>query len=228
MSETREIPRARETRLSAMAPISSTEPSAQSRLSREARATLCDVAHSSIERGLELGRAPSLEASSFSDELRAPGASFVTLRLKGALRGCTGSLRATRPLVEDICVNAWRSASADPRFPPLRREELDAIDIHISVLSALTPFPVRSRQELLRKLRPGVDGLVLRDRAATATFLPAVWEQLPDAHRFLEELFAKAGLPPDHWSETIAFERYSVVEFAEGSGGAEQTSVSDS
>jgi AmmeMemoRadiSam system protein A len=173
---------------------------------------LCDTALAAIEYGLDRGRPPDLDVADFAEELRSHGASFVTVRNAGALRGCTGTLQPTRPLVEDVSHNAWRSANEDSRFAPVRRSELPELDIHVSVLSPLSPLPVSSKAQLLRELRPGRDGLVVRDGGAVATFLPTVWEQLPSADRFVSELLAKAGLPRDHWSDTISFERYSAEE----------------
>jgi AmmeMemoRadiSam system protein A len=182
-------------------------------LSTKARSTLLEVARAAIEYGFGHGCAPVVDLSLYSDELRADAASFVTLHRTGQLRGCMGTLRATRPLVEDISRNAWRSANADSRFAPLPRDELSGLEIHLSVLGPLSPLPVNSRTELLGELRPGIDGLVLRDGSATATFLPSVWEQLPTPERFFAELLHKAELERDHWSDAIELERYTVEEF---------------
>jgi AmmeMemoRadiSam system protein A len=174
--------------------------------------SLCAIARRSIEHGLR-ARAPlELEASEYPPPGCDPGASFVTLRLAGELRGCTGSLEAMRPLVCDVAHNAFRSAFHDPRFQPLRPPELPGLEIHVAVLSALEPLPAATEEALLAALRPGVDGLVLRDGPHTATFLPAVWESLPQPRVFLEHLRRKAGLPRDHWSPTLRFERYTTRE----------------
>lgn len=189
--------------------MSSPEP----KLSGEARKTLLDLVRASIEYGLARGFPPNVDLSDYDEGLREKRASFVTLRRSGQLRGCMGTLQPTRPLAHDVVENAWRSAFADPRFPPLRRDELADLDIHISVLNPPEPLAVISRAELRSALRPGIDGLVLRDRGASATFLPSVWEQLETPERFLAELLRKAGLAPDHWSHNIEFERYTVEEF---------------
>jgi AmmeMemoRadiSam system protein A len=168
------------------------------------------VAREAIELGLETGCAPVLDAERFEPELRVPGASFVTLRRRAELRGCTGSLEARIALVEDVARNAWRSASADPRFPPLAPAELEDLEISVSVLSPLQPFHVESELDLLARLRPGVDGLVLREGARSATFLPSVWESLPEPRAFLDALRHKAGLPSGHWSGALRFERYTT------------------
>lgn len=184
-------------------------PSAEPR-PRTLPTSLRAVARQAIALGLETGCAPALDAGRFEPELRRPGASFVTLRRHAELRGCTGSLEARLPLVEDVARNAWRSASADPRFPPLSPAELDALEISVSVLSPLEPFPVDSERDLLARLRPGVDGLVLREGVHSATFLPSVWESLPEPRAFLDALRQKAGLPRGHWSGALRFERYTT------------------
>lgn len=172
------------------------------------------VAREAIELGLREGREPRFDARRYPPQLGEPGASFVTLRRSGQLRGCTGSLEALRPLVEDVARNAWRSANLDPRFPPLRALELDDLEVSVSVLSPLEAFPASSERDLLEQLRPGIDGLVLREGARTATFLPSVWQSLPAPRAFLDALRQKAGLPSGHWSATLRFERYTTREAA--------------
>jgi AmmeMemoRadiSam system protein A len=174
--------------------------------------TLLDIAREAIVRGVGEGRVPDVDASLHTSSLREPRAVFVTLRRGGNLRGCTGTLEPQGPLVSEVARVAHRTAFDDPRFAPLRADELDDLDIHLSILGPTEPFPVRSEAELLAALRPGVDGLVLSDGPRRATFLPAVWESLPDPAAFLRELKRKAGLAPDHWSPTLRFERYGVVE----------------
>ena len=174
--------------------------------------SLRGVARRAIAFALREGREAELELESYPCELREPGASFVTLERLGALRGCTGSLEAVRPLVRDVAHNAWRSAFRDPRFPALRGGELADLEVHVSVLSPMLPLPAASESELLSGLRPGIDGLVLRDGRHTATFLPAVWETLPEPLEFLDQLRLKAGLPRGHWTETLRFERYTVTD----------------
>jgi AmmeMemoRadiSam system protein A len=170
------------------------------------------VAREAIEFRLREGREPETDLSRYPPHLHEPRATFVTLRRHGKLRGCTGSLEATRPLVADVVHNACRSAFGDPRFPPLSEAELVGLAISVSLLSPLEPFPAQSEQRLLEALRPGVDGLVLSDGGACATFLPSVWENLPEPQAFLDALRRKAGLSPGHWSDTIRFERYTVTD----------------
>ena len=159
--------------------------------------------------------APLLEVDpdEHAPRLRAPGASFVTLRHASELRGCVGRLEAVDPLVRDVARSAHRAACADTRFERVLPHELVSLELKISVLSPLEPLRVESEAELLSALRPGVDGLVLRDGARGATFLPAVWESLPAPEAFLRELLRKAGLPERYWSQTLRLERYTAFEF---------------
>jgi len=175
-------------------------------------AALLQVAAASVEHGLRAGAPLAVDPDRYAQPLRETRASFVTLRIDDLLRGCTGCLEAQLPLVADVARNAYRSAFGDPRFPPLREDELAGLRFSVSVLSPLEPLPAASEAELLAELRPGVDGLVLREGRAAATFLPAVWGSLPDPARFLVELRRKAGLPPRHWSPQLSFERYTAQE----------------
>jgi AmmeMemoRadiSam system protein A len=171
--------------------------------------SLRELARAAIAHGLCRGRAPELDPSDYPPALRETRASFVTLRRHGDLRGCTGTLEARWPLVCDVAQNAWRSASADPRFAPLSQWELAEIDVSVAVLSPLESLVAESELELLASLRPGVDGLVLREGPHSATFLPAVWQSLPLPADFLDQLRQKAGLPRGYWSTTLRFERYT-------------------
>lgn len=147
---------------------------------------------------------------------RRPGASFVTLTEAGALRGCIGSLEAWRPLIDDVRANAVAAAFQDPRFPPLSAEELDRIAIEVSVLTPPEPLPAMDRVALLARLRPGIDGVIVRDdRGRQATFLPQVWEQLPDGEQFLLHLKLKGGIAPTADDSTLRYARYQVEKFQE-------------
>ncbi len=180
------------------------------KLTDEQRNLLKSIARKSIQSGLATGRPLQVDLEQLDEALRQPAATFVTLNLHGRLRGCIGSLEAVRPLAEDVAHNAYAAAFQDYRFPPLTTEEFPDIDIHISLLSAPEPVDVNSESELLAKLRPGKDGLILEDGPYRSTFLPQVWETLPEPERFLSELKMKAGLSPDYWSDTIRFSRYGV------------------
>lgn len=144
-----------------------------------------------------------------------PGATFVTLTTGGRLRGCIGSLAADRPLGEDLANNARAAALFDPRFPALRAEELEHVRVEVSVLTRPEPVPAGTRAEAEEHLRPGVDGVVLEAGPRRATFLPQVWENLPETSRFLDRLLRKAGLPEDWWGPEITLSRYSVASYRE-------------
>lgn len=177
-------------------------------------AALLTIARSAIERELGAGAAATPSVS-LPPELAQPGAAFVTLTLDAELRGCIGSLEAVRPLAEDVADNARAAAFEDPRFPPLTAGELPDLRIEVSVLSKPEPIDCGSEAELLAALRPGVDGLVLECGAHRATFLPQVWESLPDPASFLEALRRKARLEPGFWSDGLRFSRYTVDKYAE-------------
>lgn len=147
--------------------------------------------------------------------LSEPGASFITLKQNGRLRGCIGSLQAHRSLLEDIRHNAEAAAFRDPRFPPLRSDEYHQTTIEVSLLSPLAPIDVQDEADAIRELRPGVDGVVLQHGNNRGTFLPQVWESLPEPERFLTELKRKAGLTADFWSAEIRLFRYSVYKWTE-------------
>lgn len=147
--------------------------------------------------------------------LDRPGATFVTLRRNGDLRGCIGSLQAERPLRDDVAANARAAALRDPRFEPLTEVELDGLSIEVSLLSAPEVLAHTVEDEVLRMLDTGNDGVVLEYGHRRSTFLPQVWEQLPDARDFLRHLKAKAGLAPDFWSPEIRVWRYWVEKWSE-------------
>lgn len=188
--------------------MSSREMSSREVASREQ--SLLEVARRSISRGVATGDPLRLDVDDYPELLRKPRATFVTLQRDGKLRGCMGSLEASRPLVADIAHNAHAAAFRDPRFPPLTDAELADLEIHLSILSPLEPLPVADERDLLRKVRPGIDGLVLRDRTHRGTFLPSVWESLAEPSEFVRELKRKAGLPTDTWSDDWEVFRYTV------------------
>lgn len=147
--------------------------------------------------------------------LNQPGASFVTLRQGGQLRGCMGTIQAYQPLLEDVKCHAVSAALEDPRFPPLTKEELPLTDIEVSVLSSPELLSVVDEADALKQLRPGIDGVVLEYGPYRGTFLPQVWEVLPEPSRFLAALKQKAGLPPDFWREGIRLFRYRVRKWSD-------------
>lgn len=143
-------------------------------------------------------------------------ACFVTLHLNGELKGCIGSLEASRPLFQDCIHNALSAAFEDPRFMPLQPDEFSNVKISISVLTKPVPFEVTDPNDLLEKLVPKKHGLIIQRGVARATFLPVVWEQLPGKEQFLNHLSMKAGLAPDGWKDPEAkFFVYEAEEFSE-------------
>ncbi len=176
--------------------------------SPQQRLTLLGLARYSIAQGLATGKVSAINIQDYDSELQQPRACFVTLHLNGQLRGCIGSLQASRSLVDDVNHNAFAAAFRDPRFRPLQHAELDDLAISISVLTPPEAMSFTSEQDLIRQLQPGIDGLILREGHHRGTFLPAVWEQLATPQQFLQHLKQKAGLPADYWSDTLQMSRY--------------------
>jgi hypothetical protein len=177
--------------------------------------TLVQIARDTIAQALGLhaehtGTLPDLP------ELKESGATFVTLHdADGGLRGCIGRLEACRPLGEDVRANAHAAAFADPRFAPLRAQEWPGIQVEVSQLDAPEPLTVHSEAEALATLRPGIDGVIFEWHGHRATFLPQVWEQLPDTARFMAALKRKAGLAEDFWADDVHLSRYRVCSFTD-------------
>jgi AmmeMemoRadiSam system protein A len=170
---------------------------------------LVDIAREAIREHLGLARAVERR----EPWLQHPAATFVTLRKNGELRGCIGSLDARRPLGADVTHNARAAAFSDPRFPPVTLGEVDALEVEVSLLSAREPFAAASEADALARLRPGLDGVYFEYRGASATFLPQVWESLPDPIVFLGELRRKAGLSARFWHPDVKLSRYTVEKF---------------
>jgi hypothetical protein len=179
------------------------------------RATLLEIAARSIEHGLEQGTPLRVSASEYPAELQEIRACFVTLLLEGELRGCIGHLEAQLPIIEDVAENAYAAAFRDPRFSPLSPGERDRLEIHVSVLTPAEPISFESEAELISKIRPSVDGLILVEGRNRGTFLPSVWESLPDTRSFLAHLKQKAGLPANYWSDTLEVYRYETESFSD-------------
>jgi AmmeMemoRadiSam system protein A len=194
--------------------LADTSPaSPPSSLCEEEHILLHQVALEAVKYGLEKGGYLPIDTARYPRPLRELGASFVTLNKGGELRGCIGSLEAHRPLVEDVAHNAYAAAFSDPRFPPLAAQELPELEFHISILTPAEPMSFSSEEDLLAQIRPGIDGLILEDAGRRGTFLPSVWESLPDARSFLQHLKLKAGLPADYWSPTLKVSRYTTESF---------------
>ena len=171
---------------------------------------LLDTATESLRHGVEHGSAVSIAVDDYDEQLQRPQACFVTLRKDESLRGCMGSSRAQRSLIEDVAHNAYAAGFLDPRFGPLEADELDGLDIHISVLSDVEEMSFDSEQDLLSQLRPGIDGLLLQGADRRSTLLPAVWEMIDEPTIFLRELKLKAGLDPDYWSDDVRMFHYTA------------------
>ncbi len=172
--------------------------------------TLLSVARESIANGLSTGKALSVRASNYEPRLREVRASFVTLNIDERLRGCIGSLEAKLPLVEDVAEHAFAAAFRDPRFPLLIEDEFPKLDIHVSILTPNEPMSFSDEADLLSQLRPGVDGLIIAKGGRRATFLPSVWESLPEPAQFLAHLKLKAGITDSDSSEPLQAWRYTT------------------
>ncbi len=164
------------------------------------KAILPKIARRSIELAMEGLPFPPDERAALLrayPELAEQRATFVTLTIGGRLRGCIGSILPQRALIDDVIENARSAAFKDPRFPPLTPQELPEVDIEVSLLTLPQPVPYEDEADLRRKIRPGVDGVIIRFDGRQATFLPSVWEQLPSFDKFFEHLCLKAGLSAD-------------------------------
>ena len=182
-------------------------------LDLESRRHLLGIAARSIRHGLEHGKACAVDLDRLPPALHERRAAFVTLEADSRLRGCIGSLEATRPLATDVAHNAHGAAFADPRFPPVKEDEVEGLRIKVSVLSPAAPMQVESEADLVASLRPGIDGLIIEDGDKRATFLPSVWTGIPEPERFVHALAKKAGWPAGHWSDTARVWRYTTEEF---------------
>ena len=164
---------------------------------------------------------PQAEIDSLSSALKdscfkSQCGTFVTLKINGLLRGCIGNLTSDTPLASGVRRNAINAAFHDPRFAPLGTSELDRVEIEISILSEPQPLKYRDGDDLVKKLRPHIDGVIIRKDHASATFLPQVWEQLPRPQDFLTHLCMKAGLGADSWQNPeLEVSTYQVQYFEE-------------
>jgi len=147
--------------------------------------------------------------------LQDKAACFVTLMQEDELRGCIGTLEPHRTLLEDVKANARSAAFHDPRFSPLKLKELDHTEIEVSLLSPTQPLSFVDEEDALAQLRPGIDGVVFEFGRFRSTFLPQVWEQLPDSKEFMAHLKQKAGLYPDFWADQVRLYRYTVEKWKE-------------
>ena len=177
----------------------------------ELGAALLRLARASI--GEKLGKPLPVDAR--HARLHEPGATFVTLTQQGQLRGCIGSLEAHRPLAQDVRENAQAAAFRDPRFSPLAVEEFEFTSVEVSLLTPAMPLAFSDEADFMAQLRPGLDGIVFQYGRHRSTFLPQVWESLPEPEQFMQQLKRKAGLPPNFWHETVSISRYKVTKWKE-------------
>jgi len=185
-------------------------------LTNEDKSILLKLARESLICAVNQKPLPQPKLDDYSEILRANGAAFVTLTEKGELRGCIGTLEAYRPLITDVIEHAKDAALEDYRFPPVQPDELVLIKIEISRLTAPQNLEYQTPEELTQKLRKGIDGVILKDGFHRATFLPQVWEQLPDVDEFLWHLCNKMGARGDLWKmKHLEASIYQVEEFHE-------------
>ncbi len=184
-------------------------------LTQDEKQILLRLAREALETAVRGDILPPLPTS-LPPTLREPGASFVTLTIGGELRGCIGALEAYQPLAEDVREHAIAAALNDFRFPQVAPQELARIQVEVSRLTQPQPLEYSDPADLVEKLRPGVDGVILKRRTSRATFLPQVWEKLPDKSEFLSHLCLKMGAPADAWRTTkLEVFTYQVEEFHE-------------
>lgn len=194
----------------------STVSSVPDQLSPDERKKLLQLARQALEEAVCYGRLSELDLEDLPPRLRQNGVVFVTLTIEGQLRGCVGGLEAKRPLAEDVRQHAVAAALSDFRFPPVRPDELPRIVIEISRLTSPIPLDYECPEDLLNSLHPGVDGVVLVDGNRRATFLPQVWEKIPEPDQFLGLLCQKMGAPADLWKrKKLTVLVYRVEKFRE-------------
>ena len=192
-------------------------------VSPEEKRFLLELARRTLDDVVRTGREPEVTEAEVSDRLRRPSGAFVTLEKNGQLRGCIGHIQPREPLYRAVIDNAHSAATRDTRFSPVTPDELDSIEVEVSVLTVPEPLEFSSPEDLLDKLTPHRDGLVLTVGFRRATFLPQVWEGLPDPERFVAELKRKAGLAPEASTTKCRIRRYSALKWKEGELEAEHT-----
>lgn len=186
------------------------------RLAEDQGKFLLKVARQTIEQELFGRKGEPMGGKDLTDIFNTRRGTFVTLTEKGNLRGCIGHIIPRETLIEGVRENAINAAFRDPRFPPLRAEEWRDVKIEVSILTDPRPLSYTDAQDLLEKVRPGIDGLIIKKGYYQATFLPQVWEQLPDRKEFLTHLCYKAGLDGDEWKKgDLEVSTYQVQAFEE-------------
>jgi AmmeMemoRadiSam system protein A len=189
---------------------------AEDKLTAEEKQILLRLARQALDTSVRGEKLPPLYLESMPPRLRDQGASFVTLTIQGKLRGCIGALDPYQPLAEDVREHAVAAALQDYRFPNVTPEELSQIEIEVSRLTIPIPLEYDTPEDLLSKLRPGIDGVLLRDGTRRATFLPQVWEKIPDPAEVLDNLCYKMGAESNLWrKKQLEVSIYQVEEFHE-------------
>lgn len=191
------------------------EYGAEARLDAHQRQILLRAADTAIRFHIKHGRPPQIRLARPDRGLTACRAVFVTLESGDKLRGCIGSMEPTRSLIDDVVENACKAAFGDPRFPPLTEGELDRLHVSVSILGPRQSMTFNSEADLVGRLRPDIDGVIIQDGNHRGVFLPQVWDKLPEAATFLRHLKAKAGLPQDHWSAQLKAWRFTTESFGD-------------
>lgn len=185
-------------------------------LTSKERKLLLEIARDAIQSAVKKKPFKKIDPNSLPEKLRTDGVSFITLTISGRLRGCIGALEAFQPLAVDVQEHAAAAATEDYRFPPVSEEELPLLEIEISRLTPTAKIAFDSPNDLLNKIRPGVDGVVIKDGMRRATFLPQVWEKVSTPDEFFAHLCIKMGAHPDLWREkNLDVFTYQVEEFKE-------------
>ena len=186
------------------------------KLSPDQKTCLLKLARQALTDYFDKGEKTKIDIDKIDSLFLKPAATFVTLTKKGDLRGCIGNLIAKKPLYEDIVNNALLAAFGDSRFPQVKKEELADIKIEISILSEAKPYQYDSADSLLKQIKPRKHGVIIQKGFYQATYLPQVWDDLPDKIEFLESLCQKAGLPKDAWQDNdCEILCYKVLNFSE-------------
>jgi AmmeMemoRadiSam system protein A len=183
-------------------------------LSTEEKKLLLDLAYDAVKATAEATATSQPTLDQLPVRLQQPAATFVTLKRDGVLRGCIGTTKPLHPLAQDIVQRARSAASSDPRFPAITPDEVSFLEIEISVLTPPLPLEFNHPDQLLQRLKPGIDGVIIRSGRHQATFLPQVWERVRDPKTFLELLCQKASLHRDAWhTKAIKVDTYQVESF---------------
>jgi AmmeMemoRadiSam system protein A len=185
-------------------------------LTAEEKKTLLRLARQALTAGVRGLPLPPIDPKDLTPRLKEGGASFITLTIDGELRGCIGALEPYQSLADDVREHAVAAALEDYRFPQVQEKELSQISIEVSRLTVPVPLEYNTPEELMDRLQPGTDGVILRDGFRRATFLPQVWEKIPDKAAFLGNLCYKMGASPNTWRHKhLEVLLYQVEEFHE-------------